>query len=1074
MANHQYQGLALHEIPEEVTSHDIALFLKDRFQRIRDKKTVPTDWPEEYVIRALVEMSVPLFISAATVCRYVELKFDPVEGLVDLIKDQTKYSTKMDKTYLPVLVRLLGEHDEDEKDLILQYFRQIVGSIILLAVPLSVDALSRLLVLQERLVVNLLDSFRSVIHLSSNRDVPVRILHLSFRDFLLQTKSQFYINEGHTNKEITLHCLGIMRTTLKQNICNLENYGIKRTDISKQTICHHLRPELQYSCRYWVHHLEQSVDIRDITQETLLFLQKHFLHWLEAMGTLGLATEVITMINVLQMITQLENGRSSPIYDFLHDAKRFALKYQQMANEVPLQIYCAGLVFAPKTEIIRQWFMGELPPWVCQLPQVDDMWNAELQILRGHSFTVHSVTFSPNGRLLASCSGIPGNNLNNNVQIWDSATGALRQTLKGHSDMVISLAFSPNGSLLATGSQDHTVRLWNPITGTLQQTLKDHLFGVTSLAFSPNGRLLASGSQTGIEEEEDEEDYTLRLWDLATGTLQQTLGGHSVDVNTVAFSSDGQLLASGSGNCGIWATRPEAYTVRIWNMASGKLQKALEGHLTDVNSVAFSPNGRLLASGSSDQTVRLWDPATGTLQQTLEGHSAVHSVAFSPSGQLLASGSGKSHSEDNYVRLWDLATGALLQILQGHSGLVYSVAFSPDGRLLASGSGDKTVRLWDPAIDVVQQPISKHRNWKGPLSLSSDGNLLATVFNEKTIGLWDSVTGNLQRILEGHSNAISVIAFSPNSCLLASSSYDGTTRLWDPVTGVLQHILMDHSISLTFSPNSRVLALIDPELESTIRLWDPVTGILQRTLEGRSFHLHPIAFSPDTKLLASNCDHEWSKQNAGNHAIFIWDLVTGELRQTLKGHLPRTFSVSFSPNRQLLASGSEDNTVRLWNLATGTLQQTLRTHYKAALTLAFSPDSQLLAFTSWDRTIRFWNVVTGALYQTIAFYQIPKHMRFSPDGSYLITNVGVLHVQSQCDDPTPNSPKRNGEISIDDAHWVRINNERALWLPVEFRPICSVVHGSRIAMGPDSGQVSVIGFHVGEQDQKREKKRKRT
>lgn len=307
MGNHQYQGLALHEIPEEVTSYDIFLFLKYRFQKIRDKKDVPTDWPEQDVIRALVEMSVPLFISAATVCRYVELKFDPVEGLADLIKDQTKYSTKMDKTYLPVLERLLDEHDEDEKDLILQYFRRIIGSIVLLAVPLSVDALSRLLVLQERLVTNLLNSFRSVIHLSSNRDVPVRILHLSFRDFLLQTKSQFYIDEGHANKEITLYCLGTMRTTLKQNICNLENYGTKRTDISEETICHYLQPELQYSCRYWVHHLEHCMNISDtMTQDTLLFLQKHFLHWLEAMSILGSASEVVTMINSLQMITQFE------------------------------------------------------------------------------------------------------------------------------------------------------------------------------------------------------------------------------------------------------------------------------------------------------------------------------------------------------------------------------------------------------------------------------------------------------------------------------------------------------------------------------------------------------------------------------------------------------------------------------------------------------------------------------------------------------------------------------------------------------------------------------------------------
>lgn len=305
MSNDQYQNLVLHEMPEEMASHDISLFLKDRLWKIQDKKDVPRDWPGEDVIRALVAMSVPLFISAATVCRYVESRLDPVEGLADLIKDQAKYSTRMDKTYLPILVRFLDGYEEIDKDQILQYYQQIIGTMILLAASFSVNTLSRFLRLQERLVSNLLNSFRSVLRLPSSRDQPVQILHQSFPDFLLGTTSGFCIDRCQTHKNIAFHCLQIMRNKLKKNICDLKGYGTKRIEISERLITQNLQPELQYSCRYWVHHLKNCMNEKDITQEALSFLYEHFLHWVEAMGILGLASEMVTIINTLQTITQV-------------------------------------------------------------------------------------------------------------------------------------------------------------------------------------------------------------------------------------------------------------------------------------------------------------------------------------------------------------------------------------------------------------------------------------------------------------------------------------------------------------------------------------------------------------------------------------------------------------------------------------------------------------------------------------------------------------------------------------------------------------------------------------------------
>ncbi|MCA2605172.1 WD40 repeat domain-containing protein [Microcystis sp. M26BS1] len=466
--------------------------------------------------------------------------------------------------------------------------------------------------------------------------------------------------------------------------------------------------------------------------------------------------------------------------------------------------------------------------------------KSEHNRLLGHNMRVTSVSFSRDGRTLASGSR------DNTIKLWNIRTGKEIRTLQGHNSRVSSVSFSRDGKTLASGSDDKTIKLWNVETGQEIRTFKGHNGSVFSVSFSPDGKTLATSSG----------DNTIKLWNVETGQEIRTLSGHNSFVRSVSFSSDGKTLATGSGD----------KTIKLWNIETGQEIRTFKGHNKPISSVSFSSNGKTLATGSDDKTIKLWNGSTGQAIRTLKGHNgSVFSVNFSSDGKTLATG-----SDDKTIKLWNVETGQEIRTLQGHNKPVTSVSFSRDGRTLASGSWDNTIKLWDIETGQEIRTLSGHNGYVYSVSFSPDGKTLATGSGDKTIKLWNVETGQEIRTLKGHNGSVFSVNFSSDGKTLATGSDDKTIKLWNGSTGqAIRTLSGDNSIvfSVNFSSDGKTLATGSDD--KTIKLWNVETGKEIHTLTGHDRSVTSVSFSPDGKTLASGSWDNTIKLWNGSNG---WDL----------------------------------------------------------------------------------------------------------------------------------------------------------------------------------------------------------
>ncbi|MEM7592593.1 MAG: NB-ARC domain-containing protein [Cyanobacteria bacterium P01_A01_bin.83] len=454
-------------------------------------------------------------------------------------------------------------------------------------------------------------------------------------------------------------------------------------------------------------------------------------------------------------------------------------------------------------------------------------------------------------------------------------------------------------------------------------------------------------------------DVNLSNCNLSKSVFAETFGG----VLSVAFSPDGKLLAKGDMNGEI-----RLYRVSDWQQVS-----FFKGHGDWVTSIAFNPSSTILATASLDKKVKLWALEDSKLLQELHGHSnSVESVVFSSDGKLLASG-----SDDYTVKIWNVATSEEIKTLQ-ENDMVRAVSFSPNSEMLFSGSLDKSVKLWNISSGECVKKFVGHNDGIWAIAISSDGQILASASSDQSIRLWNVESGKCFNNLKGHKDSVWSVAINADNKILASGSWDRTVKLWDLYTGKCLKNFEGHSSlvrAITFSPNSELL--ISGSDDQTLKLWNLKTKSCLRTFQGHSDSSWSISICSDNQTLVSSGD---------NASVKLWDIHTAQCIKAFKGHTNTVRAVAFSPDGNTIASGSDDHIIRLWNRNTGQ-SKILNQHTSWVWSVAFSPDGKLFASGSSDQTLKIWNIENSQCIKTLneEGHSILS-ISFSPNGKLIVTS----------------------------------------------------------------------------------------
>jgi WD40 repeat protein len=554
--------------------------------------------------------------------------------------------------------------------------------------------------------------------------------------------------------------------------------------------------------------------------------------------------------------------------------------------------------------------------------------SMELLLYMNTEYSVKSITFSPNGDVLAS-----GND-QGVIALWDVETGRLLRTLEGKADWDNQVVYSPDGRLLAAKGEDRTVILWDAISGNVLHVLEEHFYTVQSISFTPDGLFLAAG----------DDDSNIFIWNTQTGKLVDRIEAQCGPIESLVYFQDGRLLATG---CSI------GYII-LWDVSSRNQTQKFVGGTSSIVNLALSPDGSLLAAGSSDGNIILWDVDSGLEQLSLLGHTnSLNGLFFSSDGESIVSA-----STDGTARIWDVRSGFHLDTLEGHISSISGISFSFSNNLAALGTHDGKIFLWNFATGHQIRVVDGFSYQQSCVDISPDGSLLAAGDRDGNVRLWEAETGRQIVVFEGHKDEVLSVSFSPDGAKLASGGSDGALRVWDVDSQKLIDAFGSEGnavYSIGFSPDGAILA--SGSNYYTVDLWDVRTGERVQPIEVPLSIIYGLAFSANGDILAVSGMYHPSFQMEAINAIYLYDTKTGELLNTLSGEGYYTVSsVAFTPDGTLLASGSGDGIIRLWDVKTAELIVSLEAHLGGINSVDFFNDGAMLASGSGDGTIRLWGV----------------------------------------------------------------------------------------------------------------------
>jgi WD40 repeat protein len=571
------------------------------------------------------------------------------------------------------------------------------------------------------------------------------------------------------------------------------------------------------------------------------------------------------------------------------------------------------------------------------------VWDAatgrQVHLFQEKDVDYYAVAWSPDGTTLAAAGGDPFHGGNASIRFFDLATAKETLRFDGHLQPAYSVSYSPDGKTLISMSCDQVIR-WDAGTGVKLDEWK--LPTTAALAVSPDRAALAWVNG-------ETESKVINVGEAATGKMIRKLKGHKQAVVSVAWSPNGKYIASGN----------PMEPIHLWDAATGKLVRKFDqqqGGLT----LKFSADSKTLACGCTDGTVGRWEVETGNELPKLTGYRGwVQCLAFAPDGSTLA----LAGADSQMLHLWDLATATPRQAAPGHHGQIYAVAYSPDGKLLATGGGDwhdndQNIYLWDAATGQQVRKLTGHLGKVYSLAFSPDGKrLVSGGEKEDFVHVWDVATGaalpRFQRKTDNDratESRVSAVAFSPDGKLVASAQDQGIISLWDFETRAELQQCKGHEgmiNSLCFAPDGK--EILSGSVDHTVRLWDAATGQEKCRFGDPGDSVKCVTFSPDGRLVAASAgDYEGQ--------VFLWETATAKEVGRLGAARGRVYQIAFSPDGKLLAGTGADNTLCLWEVATRSERCRFPGHPHGCLALAFAPDGRTIGSGSQDTTVLVWEV----------------------------------------------------------------------------------------------------------------------